>query len=54
MPPLRERVEDIPALVSDLISRMEHEKRGSVRLTPAAVAALHHLWPGNVREAGET
>ena len=51
MPPLRERVEDIPALVSDLISRMEHEKRGSVRLTPAAVAALcHHLWPGNVRE----
>jgi sigma-54 specific flagellar transcriptional regulator A len=51
MPPLRERVEDIPALVSDLISRMEHEKRGSVRLTPAAVAALcHHHWPGNVRE----
>jgi len=51
MPPLRDRVEDIPALVSDLISRMEHEKRGSVRLTPAAVAALcHHLWPGNVRE----
>ena len=51
MPPLRERVEDIPALVSDLISRMEHEKRGSVRLTPAAVAALcHYHWPGNVRE----
>ena len=51
MPPLRERAEDIPVLVSDLISRMEHEKRGSVRLTPAAVAALcHYLWPGNVRE----
>ena len=51
MPPLRERTEDIPVLVSDLISRMEHEKRGSVRLTPAAVAALcHYLWPGNVRE----
>jgi sigma-54 specific flagellar transcriptional regulator A len=51
MPPLRDRAEDIPVLVSDLIARMEHEKRGSVRLTPAAVAALcHYQWPGNVRE----
>jgi sigma-54 specific flagellar transcriptional regulator A len=51
MPPLRERTEDVPVLVSDLIARMEHEKRGSVRLTPAAVAALcHYQWPGNVRE----
>jgi sigma-54 specific flagellar transcriptional regulator A len=51
MPPLRERVEDIPVLVNDLIHRIEHEKRGSVRLTPAAIAALtHYSWPGNVRE----
>ncbi|MET0042974.1 MAG: sigma-54 dependent transcriptional regulator, partial [Candidatus Thiodiazotropha sp. 6PLUC3] len=51
MPPLRERVEDIPVLVNDLIHRIENEKRGSVRLTPAAVAALsHYRWPGNVRE----
>ena len=51
MPPLRDRVEDIPVLVNDLIHRIEHEKRGSVRLTPAAVAALsHYSWPGNVRE----
>jgi sigma-54 specific flagellar transcriptional regulator A len=49
--PLRERVEDIPVLVNDLIARIEHEKRGSVRLTPAAVTALtHYSWPGNVRE----
>ncbi|KRT55475.1 DNA-binding transcriptional response regulator, NtrC family [endosymbiont of Ridgeia piscesae] len=51
MPPLRARVEDIPVLVTDLIRRIENEKRGSVRLTPAAVAALsHYRWPGNVRE----
>ncbi len=51
MPPLRERVEDIPILVNDLINRIENEKRGSVRLTPAAITALqHYRWPGNVRE----
>jgi sigma-54 specific flagellar transcriptional regulator A len=51
MPALRERVEDIPLLVNELISRLEHEKRGSVRLTPKAVLALcEHRWPGNVRE----
>lgn len=51
MPPLRERKEDIPLLVNELITRMEHEKRGSVRLTPQAVMALcDYHWPGNVRE----
>ena len=51
MPPLRERVEDIPVLTNDLISRIETEKRGSVRLTPGAVMALtQYRWPGNVRE----
>jgi len=49
--PLRERTEDIPLLTTDLISRIENEKRGSVRLTPAAVTALSYYgWPGNVRE----
>lgn len=49
--PLRERVDDVAVLVTDLISRIEIEKRGSVRLTPAAVAALsQYRWPGNVRE----
>ena len=51
MPPLRDRVEDIPVLTNDLISRIETEKRGSVRLTPGAVMALtQYRWPGNVRE----
>lgn len=51
MPPLRERIEDIPLLVNELVKRLEHEKRGSVRLTQAAVMALcQYHWPGNVRE----
>ncbi len=51
MPPLRERAEDIPLLINELIARNEHERRGSVRLTPAAVVALtQYSWPGNVRE----
>jgi sigma-54 specific flagellar transcriptional regulator A len=51
MPPLRERAEDIPLLVNELIRRLEHEKRGSVRLTPVAIMALcQYHWPGNVRE----
>ncbi len=51
MPPLQQRVEDIPLLINELITRMEHEQRGSVRLTPAAITALcQYSWPGNVRE----
>ncbi|MBB3101796.1 sigma-54 dependent transcriptional regulator [Azomonas macrocytogenes] len=51
MPPLRERVEDIPLLMNELISRMEHEKRGSIRFNSAAIMSLcQHDWPGNVRE----
>jgi sigma-54 specific flagellar transcriptional regulator A len=51
MPPLRDRVEDIPLLVNELIRRIEHEKRGSVRLSQGAILALcQYNWPGNVRE----
>ncbi len=51
MPALRERPEDIPLLIHELIQRVEHENRGSVRLTAAAMASLcRYPWPGNVRE----
>lgn len=51
MPALRDRVEDIPLLINELISRMEKEKRGSLRLNSAAIMSLcRHEWPGNVRE----
>jgi len=51
MPALRERPEDIPLLIHELIQRIEHENRGSVRLTAAAMASFcRYPWPGNVRE----
>lgn len=51
VPSLRERPEDIPLLINEMITRIEHENRGSVGLTPAAIASLcRHDWPGNVRE----
>ena len=51
MPPLRDRVEDTPLLINELIRRIEHEKRGSVRFTQGAILALcQYNWPGNVRE----
>ena len=51
MPPLASRSEDLPLLVNELITRLEHEKKSSVRLTPAAMMSLcNYDWPGNVRE----
>ncbi len=51
MPALRERAEDIPHLLNELITRLEGEKRGSVRFSKAAIESLcRHSWPGNVRE----
>ncbi len=51
MPTLRDRLDDLHLLINELITRLEHSKVGSVRLTPAAVMALcHYRWPGNVRE----
>src|SRR5690606_11520540 len=51
MPPLRERIEDLPLLLNELITRLEKEKRGSIRFSSAAIMSLcQHPWPGNVRE----
>ncbi|HBC58757.1 MAG TPA: sigma-54-dependent Fis family transcriptional regulator [Gammaproteobacteria bacterium] len=51
MPALRDRKEDIPLLINELITRLEKENRGSTRLTQAAsMALMQYAWPGNVRE----
>jgi DNA-binding NtrC family response regulator len=52
VPPLRERLEDLPALVDrfldHLATRLGRDKR---RIGTAAMASLaRHSWPGNVRE----
>ena len=49
--PLRERREDIPLLISELVARIENNSRGSVRFTRQAINMLSQYdWPGNVRE----
>lgn len=51
MPALRDRQEDIPLLLNELVARLENEKRGSIRFNSAAIMSLvQHGWPGNVRE----
>jgi Nif-specific regulatory protein len=51
LPPLRERREDVPALVDHFANRYAREAGRAVRFTPAAVALLAaQEWPGNVRE----
>ncbi len=51
VPPLRARVEDVPALVRRFTEILENEKRGQVRISEdAMVTLMHYPWPGNVRE----
>jgi sigma-54 specific flagellar transcriptional regulator A len=51
MPTLRDRVEDLPLLVAELIERTAHAQEVRVTLSPAALRCLgHYPWPGNVRE----
>ncbi len=52
LPPLRQRKEDIPALVQALIQDLNEKHECRVTdLDPEAMARfLNHSWPGNVRE----
>jgi len=52
LPPLRERREDVPALVNHFLRRFNRRLRRDVRgITPEALAALTaYDFPGNVRE----
>ncbi|HEY8377995.1 MAG TPA: sigma-54 dependent transcriptional regulator [Nannocystis sp.] len=52
LPALRERLEDLPFLVSHFVQRCNERLGKNVQgLTPAALAALERYpWPGNIRE----
>ena len=51
LPPLRERLEDLPKIAKHLLDRLGGAQRRPLRLTPAAQRRLaQHHWPGNVRE----
>jgi two-component system, NtrC family, nitrogen regulation response regulator GlnG len=51
LPPLRERPEDIPALVQHFLNRARAEGLPAKAIEPAAMGRLSaHRWPGNVRE----
>jgi sigma-54 specific flagellar transcriptional regulator A len=51
VPPLRERIEDLPALVDDLRARLRQEHGGELSLSQEAMHCLsQYAWPGNIRE----
>jgi DNA-binding NtrC family response regulator len=52
LPPLRDRIEDVPLLADHLVRRLAERHHRDVRgVTPAALEALMRFpWPGNVRE----
>ncbi len=52
LPPLRERIDDIPLFVQHFLNHFNRELGRSIEeVSPAVVTALkRHSWPGNVRE----
>lgn len=52
MPPLRDRLEDVPHLAEHFLKRVTEENGLSLSgFSKGAIRALmHHVWPGNVRE----
>jgi transcriptional regulator with PAS, ATPase and Fis domain len=56
MPPLRERVEEIPILANHFMRKVAAKyERDPLPLSPALLMALNsYLWPGNLRELENT
>ena len=50
-PPLRDRIDDIPLLLQELLNRHAEQHNSVIRLTQRALESLmQYPWPGNVRE----
>lgn len=56
IPPLRERKEDIPHLVEELLEDLyDQYQQGPIRIAREAIRLLErHAWPGNIRELKNT
>jgi Nif-specific regulatory protein len=51
LPPLRDRMEDIPDITRFLVEKIGTQQGRSLSITDGALRVLmHHDWPGNVRE----
>jgi sigma-54 specific flagellar transcriptional regulator A len=51
MPPLRERLDDLPVLIDHLVQRQDMSAGRPIQLDPSAMHCLaRNRWPGNVRE----
>lgn len=51
IPPLRDRMEDIPIIINELVRCAEEENLGVVRFSTNAILSLcRYGWPGNERE----
>ena len=51
MPPLRERLDDLPVLIDHLVQRQNLSAARPIQLDPSAMSCLaRNRWPGNVRE----
>lgn len=51
LPPLRERIEEIPLLVNYFLEEFSRRAGQEVKTTDAAIKELmHYNWPGNIRE----
>jgi two-component system response regulator AtoC len=52
LPPLRDRLQDLPLLITDLLADLGH---GNIRIEQETLELLSaHRWPGNVRELKNT
>jgi formate hydrogenlyase transcriptional activator len=52
LPPLRQRLKDIPLLVAHFVNRYANAMAKRIEMIPSdgMEALMHHPWPGNIRE----
>jgi len=51
LPPLRERISDIPQLCQRIVARLSNRGLPAAQLSPEVIRVLQdHSWPGNIRE----